>query len=175
MGGSCRARPEPPAWLASHTPPPGNAPLLVAPARRRVHRGAWLRRCNGYDERSGQLSLADLIQRDEHAQLRGHGWMSWRGSVPTAVESSRPWCTLGRGLGEDGEGHDALWAKLCFELSPQHQPMIVSVVTWGTSGDCNAAPSTGRWSICASPARRTPLRFIMLPMAHGGTCSAPSA
>ena len=25
--------------------------------------------------------------------------------------------------------HDALWAKLCFEYSPQQQPMIVSVVT----------------------------------------------
>src|SRR5436309_4776419 len=43
-------------------------------------------------------------KRDEHAQLRGRGWMSWRGSVPTAVGSSRLWCTLGRGLGEDGEG-----------------------------------------------------------------------
>lgn len=33
---------------------------------------------------------------------------------------------------------DALWAKLCFEFSPQQQPMIVSVVTRGASDDCNA-------------------------------------
>ncbi len=31
-----------------------------------------------------------------------------------------------------------LWAKLCFELSPQGMPMIVSVVTRGVSDDCNS-------------------------------------
>ncbi len=30
------------------------------------------------------------------------------------------------------------WAKLCFEYSPQHKPMIVSVVTQGVSDDCNS-------------------------------------
>jgi uncharacterized protein len=30
------------------------------------------------------------------------------------------------------------WAKLCFEFSPQRQPMIVSVVTQGFSDDSNA-------------------------------------
>ena len=34
-----------------------------------------------------------------------------------------------------GEG---LWAKLCFELSPQREPMVVSVVTRGSSDDANA-------------------------------------
>jgi regulation of enolase protein 1 (concanavalin A-like superfamily) len=34
--------------------------------------------------------------------------------------------------------HDTVWAKLCFELSPQHQPMIVSVVTNDRSDDCNS-------------------------------------
>jgi hypothetical protein len=34
--------------------------------------------------------------------------------------------------------HDALWAKLCFEYSPQQQPMVVSVVTRGVSDDCNS-------------------------------------
>jgi regulation of enolase protein 1 (concanavalin A-like superfamily) len=29
------------------------------------------------------------------------------------------------------------WAKLCFEYSPQHQPMVVSVVTRGKSDDAN--------------------------------------
>lgn len=32
------------------------------------------------------------------------------------------------------------WAKLCFELSPQGEPMIVSVVTNGVSDDCNSTP-----------------------------------
>jgi len=34
--------------------------------------------------------------------------------------------------------HDTLWAKLCFEYSPQGQPMVVSVVTRGVSDDCNS-------------------------------------
>lgn len=32
----------------------------------------------------------------------------------------------------------ASWAKLCFEYSPQQEPTIVSVVTKGTSDDCNS-------------------------------------
>jgi hypothetical protein len=39
---------------------------------------------------------------------------------------------------------DDRWAKLCFEYSPQHQPMIVSVVTRGTSDDCNSVAIGGR-------------------------------
>jgi regulation of enolase protein 1 (concanavalin A-like superfamily) len=35
---------------------------------------------------------------------------------------------------------DRTWAKLCFEFSPQRQPMIVSVVTRGVSDDANAFP-----------------------------------
>jgi uncharacterized protein len=34
---------------------------------------------------------------------------------------------------------DGMWAKLCFEYSPQNRPMIVSVVTRGASDDCNSA------------------------------------
>ena len=30
------------------------------------------------------------------------------------------------------------WAKLCFECSPQREPMVVSVVTRGLSDDCNS-------------------------------------
>jgi len=33
---------------------------------------------------------------------------------------------------------DRHWVKLCLELSPQGQPMIVSVVTNGVSDDCNS-------------------------------------
>lgn len=36
-----------------------------------------------------------------------------------------------------------LWAKLCFEYSPQNQPMIVSVVTRGLSDDCNSTVIDG--------------------------------
>lgn len=32
---------------------------------------------------------------------------------------------------------DTVWAKLCFELSPQEERMVVSVVTRGTSDDAN--------------------------------------
>jgi len=35
------------------------------------------------------------------------------------------------------------WAKLCFEYSPQGQPMIVSVVTRGRSDDCNSVTIKG--------------------------------
>lgn len=38
------------------------------------------------------------------------------------------------------EGH---WAKLCFEYSPQNQPMIVSVVTRDVSDDSNSEPISG--------------------------------
>ena len=39
------------------------------------------------------------------------------------------------------------WAKLCFELSPDRQPMVVSVVTRGESDDCNSftVDSTSVW------------------------------
>ena len=33
---------------------------------------------------------------------------------------------------------ETTWAKLCFEYSPQREPMVVSVVTRGTSDDCNS-------------------------------------
>jgi len=38
---------------------------------------------------------------------------------------------------------DDLWAKLCFEYSPQGHPTIVSVVTRGYSDDCNSVQISG--------------------------------
>jgi uncharacterized protein len=38
---------------------------------------------------------------------------------------------------------DRTWAKLCFEYSPQGQPMVVSVVTRGVSDDCNSVDVAG--------------------------------
>ena len=42
------------------------------------------------------------------------------------------------------------WAKLCFELSPQGTPTIVSVVTKGVSDDCNAFAAKGPMYLRAS-------------------------
>jgi hypothetical protein len=39
---------------------------------------------------------------------------------------------------------DDRWAKLCFEYSPQREPMVVSVVTRGASDDCNHVVIDGR-------------------------------
>ena len=33
---------------------------------------------------------------------------------------------------------DEVWSKLCFEYSPQREPMVVSVVTRDVSDDCNS-------------------------------------
>ena len=38
---------------------------------------------------------------------------------------------------------DDRWAKLCFEYSPQGEPMIVSVVNRGVSDDCNSVVVRG--------------------------------
>jgi uncharacterized protein len=38
---------------------------------------------------------------------------------------------------------ERLWAKLCLELSPQRKPMAVTVVTRGTSDDCNSIDVSG--------------------------------
>jgi uncharacterized protein len=38
---------------------------------------------------------------------------------------------------------ERLWGKLCFEYSPQAQPMVVSVVTRGLSDDANALVVSG--------------------------------
>ena len=35
------------------------------------------------------------------------------------------------------------WAKLCFEYSPQRQPMVVSVINRGVSDDCNSVVIDG--------------------------------
>jgi uncharacterized protein len=34
--------------------------------------------------------------------------------------------------------HERAWAKLCLEYSPEHEPMVVSVVTRDVSDDCNS-------------------------------------
>jgi hypothetical protein len=44
------------------------------------------------------------------------------------------------------------WAKLCFELSPQSEPTVVSVVTRGVSDDCNSFTVEGA-EVCLRIAR----------------------
>ncbi len=39
---------------------------------------------------------------------------------------------------------DDLWAKLCFEYSPQKEPTVVSVVTHEVSDDCNSVVIKGK-------------------------------
>lgn len=41
------------------------------------------------------------------------------------------------------EARGDLWAKVCFEYSPQGRPMVVSVVTRGVSDDCNSTVIEG--------------------------------
>ncbi len=41
-------------------------------------------------------------------------------------------------------GDSTHWAKLCFEFSPQDEPMVVSVVTRDSSDDCNSVVIDGR-------------------------------
>ena len=40
-------------------------------------------------------------------------------------------------------GDESRWAKLCFEYSPQREPMVVSVVTRGVSDDANGVVIDG--------------------------------
>ena len=39
---------------------------------------------------------------------------------------------------------DHHWAKLSFELSPDHQPTMITVVTRGLSDDCNSIAISGK-------------------------------
>ena len=50
---------------------------------------------------------------------------------------------------------DRLWAKLCFERSPDGTPMVVSVVTREVSDDCNSFAVDGR-QVWLRIARRAP-------------------
>jgi hypothetical protein len=57
---------------------------------------------------------------------------------------------------------ESVWAKLCFELSPQ-EPTIVSVVTLGTSDHANGSSSPATRCDAASPAsvpRSRPLSLV---------------
>jgi uncharacterized protein len=61
---------------------------------------------------------------------------------------------------------DRTWAKLCFEFSPDAEPMVVSVVTRGVSDDCNSrvVDGTAVW-----------LRVARIGRAYAFHCSADGA
>ncbi|MCO5213910.1 MAG: DUF1349 domain-containing protein [Caldilinea sp.] len=65
-----------------------------------------------------------LFQPDEHFTLSAHA----RGDLVATYDAAVLMLYV----------DDRHWAKLCLELSPQGQPMIVSVVTNGVSDDCNS-------------------------------------
>jgi uncharacterized protein len=54
-----------------------------------------------------------------------------------------------------------VWGKLCFEYSPQGEPMVVSVVTRGVSDDCNSVPvqSDTVWLRIAQTRRTTAFHY----------------
>ena len=69
---------------------------------------------------------------------------------------------------------DRIWAKLCFEYSPQREPMVVSVVTRGVSDDCNSFVVDGPRSGFESRASDRRSRSTRRPTASGGASSATS-
>ena len=60
------------------------------------------------------------------------------------------------------------WAKLCFEYSPQQEPMIVSVVTQGFSDDANAYVVAGNQTFLRSRGWGARWRFTPRKMARTG-------
>ncbi len=75
-------------------------------------------------------------------------------NAPALLFESQAACQLSARVTVDGEAtfdagvlavrqSEHIWAKLCFERSPQGSLMIVSVVTKGVSDDCNSLPIDG--------------------------------
>jgi uncharacterized protein len=56
-----------------------------------------------------------------------------------------------------------IWGKLCFEYSPQGEPMIVSVVARGVSDDCNSESvnTDTVWLRIAQTERTTAFHFSL--------------
>ena len=57
---------------------------------------------------------------------------------------------------------EGVWAKLCFEYSPQREPMVVSVVTREVSDDCNSFVVDGNSVWLRVARRRAGLRISCL-------------
>ena len=80
------------------------------------------------------------------------------------MPAAGPWVLHARASAEHGATFDAAvlvvqadestWAKLCLELSPQGQVMVVSVVTRGESDDCNSVVAEGPVWLRVSRLRR---------------------
>jgi regulation of enolase protein 1 (concanavalin A-like superfamily) len=106
----------------------------------------------GYQVESGTLVLTAAAGTDMFVDPAGGGQVPDAGRLvgvpPPGDFSLATKVTVGFGSRYDagvlvlqaGERH---WAKLCFELSPQQKPMAVTVVTRGTSDDCNSFEVAG--------------------------------
>lgn len=86
-------------------------------------------RCDLYSDPGGTISAGLELPPMLLAELPGDFALSARVQVEFAAAYDAGVLVLYRDEGS--------WAKLCFERSPQGQPMVVSVVNRGLSDDCN--------------------------------------
>jgi uncharacterized protein len=108
---------------------------------------SWLRAPAAWSLEGGELRICAGPETDWFADPAG-GEPVLNAPALVGRPPDEDWSLLAR-VGMDGtsmfdagvlfvHADDTTWAKLCLELSPQGQPMIVSVVTCGASDDCNS-------------------------------------
>jgi regulation of enolase protein 1 (concanavalin A-like superfamily) len=108
---------------------------------------SWLRPPAAWSLERGELRISAGPKTDWFADPAG-GVPVLNAPALVGRPPDEDWSLLAR-VGMDGaatfdagvvfvHADDTTWAKLCLELSPQGQPMIVSVVTRGVSDDCNS-------------------------------------
>ena len=132
---------------------PGNGEHVVLPALPRpLH---WLVQAQGF-----------AIDGDDGLSIRAGGHSDWfidpntdethRNAPALVMPAPGPWQLSALVSAEHRTTFDAgvlfvhvddvTWAKLCLELSPGGEVMVVSVVTRGTSDDCNSVTVAGHSS-----------------------------
>jgi uncharacterized protein len=108
----------------------------------------WINNASSWKQENGNLQIVAPARTDLFVDPAG-GMV--KDDSPRAVFTADPQFTLSAHVTVDfAATYDAgvlvlcadglHWAKLCFEYSPQGEPMIVSVVTNGVSDDCNSVP-----------------------------------
>ena len=110
----------------------------------------WINTASSWKQENGGLQIVAPAKTDLFVDPAGG---TVKDDSPRAVFTTDPQFTLSAHVTVDfAATYDAgvlvlcadglHWAKLCFEYSPQGEPMIVSVVTNGVSDDCNSVPVT---------------------------------
>jgi regulation of enolase protein 1 (concanavalin A-like superfamily) len=110
----------------------------------------WINTASSWKQENGGLQIVAPAKTDLFVDPAGG---TVKDDSPRAVFTADPLFTLSAHVTVDfAATYDAgvlvlcadglHWAKLCFEYSPQGEPMIVSVVTNGVSDDCNSVPVT---------------------------------